>query len=83
METLLVIEWQDTCSNDEWQSGEDARNLKPVRVTSTGFLIFEDTNQIILSSMVIDKEHMSMVQCIPVGCIVSKKLIEQVEDTRG
>ncbi len=77
METLLVIEWQDTCSNDDWQSGETARGLRPIKVTSVGFLVSESENHITLSSMVIDTEHMSMVQCIPVGSILSKKIIKE------
>ena len=72
---MLVIEWQDTCSDDSWMCAHESRQMTPINAISVGWVVRENKKYVVLTSMIAGGDTTSLRQCIPAGCIVSKREI--------
>jgi len=74
--TLLVIEWVDIASYDDWHDQEDAKELPTVNATSVGWFINSDNDVIRITSTVADNAHNVLV--IPKS-VVKKIVADEAE----
>lgn len=73
---LLLVDWIDITGNDEkpWMTLEEAQAFTPAPMTTVGFLIRETPDFLTLCST-LGQEEAGNLNCIPKGCIKSKKTI--------
>ena len=74
---LVSVTWLDAVSCDSWEPILDARNLKPARMVTIGFLLHEDDDKVVLSASY-DEENQSVAStyAIPKSWVLSIKEIE-------
>lgn len=59
--TLVIIEWSDIVSYDDWHEREEAKELPPANATSVGWFINSDDEVIRITSTVADNAHNVLV----------------------
>ena len=77
MHKVIMVDWLDAHTEDSWNPPDVAKEMCPLIVTSVGFVLAEDEQKIVLSAMVSD-HAVSMVQCIPAGCIVKREVLNDI-----
>ncbi len=80
MKTLVLVEWEDTCSCNDWQSHEEMKTRDVQSVKSVGYLV-EKTKKhtTIISSVSVSAGGKGgfCTLCIPAGCIRRMKTIKE------
>jgi hypothetical protein len=71
--TIALVTWEDTVTEDAWSNIQIARDMKPVLTRSVGFILFKTKKKIVLASMVSSNTHMCQLTCIPMGCVIEIK----------
>lgn len=74
--TADYIEWSDHVSLDEtgWKSKKDATDLSPTVCKSVGFVVKENSKELVLVSSIAD-DHVDGEVCIIKSCITRRERI--------
>ena len=65
---VVIVEWDDICSNGGWKSPEDSR--ADWKVISTGFLLYRNKKELVLvQSKVLDSDVVADSLTIPMGVV--------------
>jgi len=78
---LVIVVWRDTRTEDDWHPKGVIEDLIPAWVRSVGWLVHEDRERIVISSMISDGGMYGHTESIPSGCVVD--LIEVVVTDTG
>jgi len=79
---LVVILWEDPCTEDAWLPRDLARDLRPLVMSSVGWIIYEDSDRVVISSMVSRSTNTSQVTSIPTTIIRDIVEVDFLDITR-
>jgi len=65
---IVMIEWEDSCSNHGWTEISNATYCKPAPCVTAGIVIHEDSNKITVG-LTVGEGTFSESMTIPRGCI--------------
>lgn len=71
---LVEIKWRDAQTSHGWDHADDVDLEVPV-VTTIGFLVKEDEHALMVASSVGDDKHTNARMLIPIGMVVSRKVL--------
>ena len=80
---LMIIEWKDHASSDEWHASEEEviNTLGAVRINSVGWLYNEDEESYTLASTIsLDDAHVTNLIRILKGTVVATKIVRKARN---
>lgn len=74
--SLIIVEWEDTCTIASWDSDDKAKNDSPLQSQSVGWRLPSPKNVVVLTAMRNEGGNCTGRQIIPRGCIKSIRRLE-------
>ncbi len=76
---IVRIEWEDSCSDDAWQSREKALTHSPSKCRTVGFLLKKDKKEVTVAGNLSDTTtQVGMLMSIPRSCIKKITILKEV-----
>lgn len=72
---LVMVEFYDLTSQDDWESFEEAAAIELAKCKIVGWLVLDDGKKTVVLSC-ISEDQSSMHMAIPNGCITSTKRLD-------
>ena len=75
--TLVIIRWKDIVGDDNWQTREEAAEVKPHVFISIGWLLKKDKKAIVITACYSpDDDTVGSITSIPMGAVLEVKTIK-------
>ena len=71
------VRWRDPFGAADWMTRKQARKLRPVDVTTHGWVIYEDKDVLVVAASRTSDKGWGDVTAIPGGCVVKVNALPQ------